>query len=82
MLEQYGAKIHNVYKTTTQYLVPLPNDHKLSILQDSRWPGFEIALINSKGLVHLEMFANYQVFHPDTVAEIEEIILTLQRELA
>jgi hypothetical protein len=82
MLEQYGTKIHYVHKTSTQYLVPLPNAHKLSIMQDSRWKGFDIVLINDHGLVNLEMFANLQGFHPNTVAEIEEIILTLQKELA
>jgi hypothetical protein len=82
MLEQYPAKAHCMMEKTTQRLVPLPKGHKLSVLESAKWQGFEIALLNSKGLVRHPLFQGDEVFFANTVAEIEEIILTLQKELA
>jgi hypothetical protein len=88
MLEQYPAKAHAVFRDCLHRIVPLPNDHHLSVIEGGPRK-FEIALVKMVNywpprheLVIYPLFNGESIMYPNTVAEIEEIILTLQKELA
>ncbi len=81
MLEQYPAIPHQYIPNAFRRVVPLPNGHKLSVVESPSC--YEVALINPSGkLVSHPLFGGDEVYRLWEVEEVEEVIAKLNQELA
>lgn len=81
MLDQYPAEPHLFIPGATRRSIPLPNGHKLSVIESSN--GYEIALLNPSGsLMSHPIFFGDEVLLLDKVEEVVDIIDKLAQELA
>jgi hypothetical protein len=62
--------ISDLQQRTT--IIPIPNNHQLSIVNAAG--GYEIAILNSQGLVIDPFFGGSEVERVETWAEVEEIV--------